>query len=556
MTPAVPVEGWEKAAADARQRVYDSIPAAWRLPAHLLEKASSSALKPSDCEGNDIGILSEKDISITTLLDVNELLTALAQGVWTALEVTTAICKRAAIAHQCTSCLTCFFPQEALDRAGELDRYLKTEGKVVGPLHGLPVSFKDLYGIKGKPSSIGLVSWLGNIVADDSLCAKATVEAGGILFAKTGTSQACLMVESINNIFGAIRNPHNPALSAGGSSGGEAALIAAKGSIVGFGTDGGGSIRFPAMFCGLWGLKCSKGRLPGKGLASTYDGSESVNAGLGPMSQSVSGLEVMLQTQLDAEPWLRDPGCIPMPWKEHEAVQNSRKLRVGIILDDGVVEPVAPVMRSMQTVMTKLAEAGHELIELPVQLTKDLHRRGTASAMKSNVQNGGRSVMKHIEASGEPVVPRTAVGSAQSLLTSEEIFANHMDRAKIAGEYAEIWQTFQLDAILAPAVAHPAPPHGQYISNSYATMYNMLDYVAGSIPVTTVQETDMPGSAWLQKEPYPRIEPVRFPYDLGDEEMKKLFTCRWNLRTIRGDDEGARRDYDSGKKSNESCLQI
>lgn len=67
----------------------------------------------------------------------------------------------------------------------------------------------------------GLISWLGNIASTDSLCVKAIVDAGGILFAKTGTSQACLMVESINNIFGPIRNPFNPALNPGGSSGGE-----------------------------------------------------------------------------------------------------------------------------------------------------------------------------------------------------------------------------------------------------------------------------------------------------------------------------------------------
>lgn len=101
------------------------------------------------------------------------------------------------------------------------------------------------------------------------------------------------------------------------------------------------------------------------------------------------------------------------------------------------------------------------------------------------------------------------------------------ERAKIAGEYVELWQSLKLDAILAPAVAHPAPPHGQYISNSYAGIYNMLDYVAGSVPVTTVQPGDIPSAEWSQKEPHPRIEPVRFPYDLGDKEMKEL--CKQNF---------------------------
>jgi amidase len=96
------------------------------------------------------------------------------------------------------------------------------------------------------------------------------------------------MVESINNIFGTVRNPYNLYLCAGGSSGGEAALVAAKGSILGSGTDGGGSIRFPATFCGLWEIKCSKGRIPAGGCSGPKFGNESVNSGFDPMAKAVA----------------------------------------------------------------------------------------------------------------------------------------------------------------------------------------------------------------------------------------------------------------------------
>lgn len=172
--------------------------------------------------------------------------------------------------------------------------------------------------------------------------------------------------------------------------------------------------------------------------------------------------------------------------------------------------------------MAALIDAGHSVVELPTERMTELHRRGTSCVMKSNVQNGGRSIRKHIEASGEPVVPRTATGSPASLLTSDQIFANHMERSEIAGMYADLWQEFDMDAILAPAVAHPAPPHGKYISNAYAGMYNMLDYTTGSIPVTVVGNEDQPSLEWLHKDPYPQIEPIMFPYDQGDREMKKL----------------------------------
>lgn len=145
--------------------------------------------------------------------------------------------------------------------------------------------------------------------------------------------------------------------------------------------------------------------------------------------------------------------------------------------------------------------------------------------MKSNVQSGGISVMEHINASGEPVVPRTAIGSQASFLTTSEVFQNHLRRGELSAKYNEIWSRHGLDAILAPAVAHPAPPHGKYVSNSYATVYNMLDYTTGSIPVTTVDlEQDIAPREWYDKPAYPRIEEERFPYDWGDKEMKELYT--------------------------------
>ena len=173
--------------------------------------------------------------------------------------------------------------------------------------------------------------------------------------------------------------------------------------------------------------------------------------------------------------------------------------------------------------MTALAEAGHRVILLPKERIFTLHRQSLGCTMLSNVQDGGRTVMKHIKASGEPVVPRTATGSDASALTAAEVFANHLLRAELSSQYNDLWNEFEMDAILAPAVAHPANPHGQYVSNSYATVYNMLDYVAGTIPVTTVDERlDIATDKWYNEEIYETIEPVRFPYDRGDREMKHL----------------------------------
>jgi amidase len=351
------------------------------------------------------------------------------------------------------------------------------------------------------------------------------------------------MVESINNVFGTTSNPYNTALSAGGSSGGESALIAAKGSILGSATDGGGSIRMPAAFCGLCeyvpftslpeliltmlqgGVKCSKGRMPTMGIQSPGDGNESTNAGLGPMARSVSGCELWLQAQLQNQPWNFDFNCIPMPWNKEKAQRPKSKLVIGVVRDDGVIRPTPPVSRAWKRVITLLALAGQAIIDVPAGEIKEIHQRGTSCAMKSNVQGGGYGIMQHIIASGEPVVPRTATGSSASLLTTHEIFANYKERADLAARYNALWVQYSLNAILAPAVAHPAPPHGKYVSNSYAGIYNMLDYATGSIPVTKVDlERDVAPPEWYNAPAYPRIEEVRFPYEWGDKEMKEIYS--------------------------------
>lgn len=175
--------------------------------------------------------------------------------------------------------------------------------------------------------------------------------------------------------------------------------------------------------------------------------------------------------------------------------------------------------------MGALEKAGHNVINLPEDQMKKLHQRAVACTMKSNVQSGGYNIKRQLEASGEPVVPRTATGSPESFLTTQEVFANHMERATLTGEYNELWKTYSLDAILAPSVAHPAPPHGRYVSNGYATVCNMLDYATGCVPVLqTDPELDVASPEWYAAEPYPRIEERRFPYDWGDKQMKELYT--------------------------------
>lgn len=169
--------------------------------------------------------------------------------------------------------LEIFFDQ-AIAEAKKLDAYLAANGKPLGPLHGVPVSLKDQFHVKGVETTMGYVGWTGTFQGKkgtgkervfESELTKMLCNLGAVLFCKTSVPHTLMSGESINNIMGYVWNPKNRLLSAGGSSGGEGALVGLKGSPLGFGSDIGGSVRIPAGFCGLYGLRPSGGRVPYEG---------------------------------------------------------------------------------------------------------------------------------------------------------------------------------------------------------------------------------------------------------------------------------------------------
>ena len=177
--------------------------------------------------------------------------------------------------------------------------------------------------------------------------------------------------ETVNNIIGYTWNPKNRNLSCGGSSGGEGALISLKGSPVGFGTDIGGSIRIPAAFNGLYGLRPSSGRLPYEGMANSMDGQNTVLSVVGPLSHSAASLRLVTRALLSQEPWLHDPLVHEIPWREEHERQiltminntsdGSGQLAFGFLKHDGIVTPHPPVRRAMDLAQETIQRLGHKV---------------------------------------------------------------------------------------------------------------------------------------------------------------------------------------------------
>lgn len=136
-----------------------------------------------------------------------------------------------------TNCLTEIMYPEALERAKYLDEYLGKTGEVIGPLHGLPISLKDCMVVPPHPASIGMACYANESTTEETILVSILAKLGAVFYVKTTTPTAMMMMETVSHVWGETLNPYHTGTSSGGSSGGEGALLAMRGSPLGVGTD-------------------------------------------------------------------------------------------------------------------------------------------------------------------------------------------------------------------------------------------------------------------------------------------------------------------------------
>ncbi len=217
----------------------------------------------------------------------------------------------------------------------------------VGPLHGVPVTIKDSFDIAGQPTLCGSRFRLGHIAERDSTAVARLRAAGAIILGKTNTPEFLNNYETDNLLTGRTNHPRNPALTAGGSSGGEAAAIASFCSPGGMGSDGGGSIRVPAHYCGIAGLKPTPGRVSAAGHFPPIAHPGGLLGVGGPMARSVS--DVALLFSVGAGHDIEDPFSAPVPI----GPADLTGLRAGLWFG----HPDAPTSPEIRTVLEQAAEA-------------------------------------------------------------------------------------------------------------------------------------------------------------------------------------------------------
>ena len=263
--------------------------------------------------------------------------------------------------HLQVNCLTEICFDEALALARDLDRAFAVDGKPVGPLHGLPVSIKDHINVAGLRATLGYCSLADNLPEKDSVFVSALKDAGAIVFVKTTMPVTGMAIETVSHLFGRTTCGFNRELVAGGSSGGEGALVGMYGSPMGIGTDIAGSIRVPCAFNSLYGIRPSTRRLSYAGMTSNVRGGRTIPGAIGPMCHSIRDIELVCKVATDAQPWYKDPNVIQKEWPARPAVEP--RLSIGVMKFDNVVMPHPPVLRAIEETVEKLKAAGHELID-------------------------------------------------------------------------------------------------------------------------------------------------------------------------------------------------
>lgn len=405
------------------------------------------------------------------------------------------------------------------------------------------MSLKDTVSVVGYDSCIGYSRWVGQTKTTDAPMIRLLRDAGAVPFVKTNVPTTLLSFESTNDVFGRTENPHVPGFSPGGSTGGEAALLALGGSRIGVGTDVAGSVRVPAAWCGIFALRCSTGRFPRLGNVTSMAGQEGVNAVYSPMARTVEDLGTFLRAVVGMRPWEYEHGVHPIPWRE----VGEEKVRWGVIRDDGVCQPTPAVARGLEEAVAALRSRGEEVVELDDVPSCFEALRCAARLLNSDA---GVTYRSHFSSWWEGTDPGVAlmdrlfalprwvkkVYAFYLRLVGDTIAAGLVDDLRTRS-VAEQWQLVAeresirarwfeyikrekgVDLILMPVHPLPGLPKGKggdaLGACGYTFLWNLLDWAAGVVPVGRVRKDDVVGGA-LAKEVWERGRVAEWTWELYD----------------------------------------
>jgi Asp-tRNA(Asn)/Glu-tRNA(Gln) amidotransferase A subunit family amidase len=351
-------------------------------------------------------------------------------------------------------------------------------GDNLGALHGVPFTVKDTIETAGLRTTSGSPIRANFVPERDAPAVALLKSAGAIILGKTNAAEMAMDYTADNPIFGRTNNPWNPSLTPGGSSGGEASAIASCMSPGGLGSDLAGSIRIPAHFCGIAGLKPATGRVPGDGQFPPSTGPYSLGAVIGPLARSVADLRQLFRVLAN---------------EESEGPQSLKGLRAAWYTYDGITLVTDETARVVATAATALSDAGlitQERRPPHVERAHDLWLQlfSRASVVQLRQVYSGRE-----DEGGSFVSWRLRTADDSALPTLDQFIAAWMERDRLRTELLDWMETTPI--IVCPVGATPAYKHdtlkvtvkeessmGTFRAFSYAQAFNVFDLPVVSVP--------------------------------------------------------------------------
>lgn len=367
--------------------------------------------------------------------------------------------------------------------------------QVLGPLHGVPISIKSSIEVAGMKCEAGTRLRSGFVATQDAPLVERLRQAGAIILGVTNTPELLMAWETDNSLYGRTNSPWDLDRTPGGSSGGEAAAIASGMSAGGVGSDGGGSIRVPAHFSGICGLKPTPGRIPSTGHFPPSGGPFALLGVVGPMARTIADLKILFEVMQGPDDGDSFAAPIPLRWPTHDELSH---LRIGYFEDDGRT-PVTPEIRNaVRTAAEALSRAGFQV--------EPFRPEGLEEARllwkKFFVKTGGMLIGPMFAGHEQDISPTLKQflewSAAEPSLSGPDVIDAWIRRDTLRASFLAQMRKYPI--FLCPPAAIPAFRHGErtwmiegktvgYLDAwSYTEWFNLLGNPAAVVPVSQSPE--------------------------------------------------------------------
>jgi Asp-tRNA(Asn)/Glu-tRNA(Gln) amidotransferase A subunit family amidase len=385
-------------------------------------------------------------------------------------------------------------------------------GQALGPLHGIPISIKSSIDVAGLKCEAGTGLRMGHVPSLDAPLVKRLRRAGAIVLGVTNTPELLMAWETDNLLYGRTNSPWDLDRTPGGSSGGESAAIASGMSAGGVGSDGGGSIRVPAHFTGICGLKPTPGRIPATGHFPPSGGPFALLGVVGPMARTVEDLKIFFEAMEGPDEADTYAAPVPLRWPNTDEV---KRLRIGYFEDDARTAVASTIRDAVRLAAEALSRAGFDVQPFrPVGLED-----ARLLWKKFFVKAGGMLIGPMFGDSKQgpsPILKQFLDWSAaEPSLSGEDVIDSWIARDALHASFLEQMRTYPI--LLCPPAAIPAFYHGErnwiiegktveYLDAwSYTEWFNLLGNPAAVIPVNQSAEglpvgVQVVGRPWYEEQ--------------------------------------------------------